>query len=409
MTLKRKITEIESVECIAEIQERTKIYLRESISICQPISIIPSPIFNTDYLLTNSKGSSIASVTQENSETPLMADECNNTNYKITLNMVNIFEDTKQLSNEKKKKAQNKMVNNILKSIDINGCDYYKYCYSADSNAILKQHDVPVKIDENLYQVYLNCLQKDMIYEFVPNSKDYKSQLTVLYRRELIKYLHLLCNQLRIHSKTLELAIVIFDRYYDVCDSFKFEKIQLIGATCLFIACKYDGEFTCPTINELNFSLNGQFQKKDFVNMEREILKTLDYHIPNITAWDFVDIFLLVALEPHKGSENYKSIESHFYNLIENILLISHFSFDARRISKSSLACAAIAIARTSIGIRPVWKKSLIQISNYSLKDFYFEFQLLTNLYRENYQYLLEKFLPNPKIMLEIMISDIDY
>ena len=102
------------------------------------------------------------------------------------------------------------------------------------------------------------------------------------------------------NKETLFQAIWILDTYLSN-EIIPRNKLQLLGITCLFISCKYN-EICYPKTNEFIFATDNAYDVKELLNMEKEILKKLEFNILSPTSIQFYDILAKIF---NFGSEHY--------------------------------------------------------------------------------------------------------
>jgi hypothetical protein len=84
---------------------------------------------------------------------------------------------------------------------------------------------------------------------------------------------------LRFHllQETLYLTVSILDRYLQA-DKVKRSQLQLAGVTAMFIASKYE-EMYAPDISDFVFITDTTYSKQEILQMEKSILKNLDFNL----------------------------------------------------------------------------------------------------------------------------------
>ena len=85
---------------------------------------------------------------------------------------------------------------------------------------------------------------------------------------------------------TLFLTVWLIDKYLSL-KKIKRNKLQLIGVTCMLIACKYE-EIYSPEIFDFVYITENSYEKKDIIELELEILTLLDFNIITLIAFVFI-------------------------------------------------------------------------------------------------------------------------
>jgi hypothetical protein len=97
---------------------------------------------------------------------------------------------------------------------------------------------------------------------------------------------------------TLHLAYCMVDRCLRQMNIQK-EKLQLLGATCLFIAAKYE-EVCIPHVNDFVYLAASSFTKRDIMVMERKIFQTVNFNM----GFAYPNRFALLYLSALQNKDN---------------------------------------------------------------------------------------------------------
>ncbi|KAM4705049.1 G1/S-specific cyclin-E1-like [Rhinophrynus dorsalis] len=97
----------------------------------------------------------------------------------------------------------------------------------------------------------------------------------------------------KLRRETFYLASDYFDRYMAKKSGFVDKNVQLIGITALFIAAKME-ELTYPSLKSISDITGNSCTETEILDMEAEILKTLEWHMGPMTSASWVNIFLQV-------------------------------------------------------------------------------------------------------------------
>lgn len=122
---------------------------------------------------------------------------------------------------------------------------------------------------------------------------------------------------------TIHIGITLFDRFIRLNNKhglISCDNLQLVGATCLHIASKYE-DMNPAVLLDYCIMSNSEFNPKDMINMEVEILNTLQFKIADKTTLiDYLDLFFNYGI--FKGV-NKKKLPKYFYS---SALYISELS-----------------------------------------------------------------------------------
>ncbi|KAI5957818.1 hypothetical protein KGF57_003085 [Candida theae] len=128
----------------------------------------------------------------------------------------------------------------------------------------------------------------------LPNASliEQQPEIKLSMRPLLLDFLMEVITILNLSRSTFPLTVNLIDRY---CSTriVKKQHYQLLGLTSLWISCKnLDPKFKIPTLNDLRKICVDSYNKELFIEMEKHILKSLEWVINSPTFDAFVDVFL---------------------------------------------------------------------------------------------------------------------
>ena len=141
------------------------------------------------------------------------------------------------------------------------------------------------------------------------------SEIDANMRAILVDYIVDVCCACRLNDESLHTSINILDNFCVLSLNYvKRQNYQLIGLTCLLIACKIE-EIHHPTISDFVYMAAGAFDSQDMINCEFDILQTLNYDVMkksiafNLRKYDYrtryyIDTILLNAFLTSKYTED---------------------------------------------------------------------------------------------------------
>lgn len=185
--------------------------------------------------------------------------------------------------------------------------------------------------NEYLEEIYLNLLQEESlkfsILEYLKEQKELNEKMRCI----LVSWLFDVCLKFGLKQDTFYLSIRLIDLYLSV-KVIKRNILQLIGTSCLFIACKYE-EIFFPEIRDFVYACDKAFNKAEILEMEYEILSKLEFDIHPMFASRYLEI---IAATLKLGE---KDLNFCF-------LMLDLFNFDYRinKFSPSVVACSCIFI-----------------------------------------------------------------
>ncbi|PPD68839.1 hypothetical protein GOBAR_DD34279 [Gossypium barbadense] len=104
-----------------------------------------------------------------------------------------------------------------------------------------------------------------------------QNDITVNMREMLMAWLVEVTEEYKLVSDTLHLTVLYIDRFLSSHPVSR-NKLQLLGVSCMLIASKYE-EITPPHIDDFCYITDNSYTKEEVVEMEKEILKLLDFEI----------------------------------------------------------------------------------------------------------------------------------
>jgi G2/mitotic-specific cyclin-B, other len=93
--------------------------------------------------------------------------------------------------------------------------------------------------------------------------------------------------------ETLYLTINLIDRYLGLTQIVR-SKLQLVGVTCLLIACKYE-EIYPPIVSDVVYITDNAYTAAEILEMERSVLLTLDFDLHVTSPYRFFERFCYLA------------------------------------------------------------------------------------------------------------------
>lgn len=177
--------------------------------------------------------------------------------------------------------------------------------------------NIRIFTNKQIPEDYLNEIFENLHFE----EKKMKIKNTLLEKQKdvsgkmraiIISWLGEVHTKFQLSQSTLFLAVNYLDRYLAE-KQIKRTKLQLLAVTCLFLACKYEEIFS-PSIIDFLFIIDNKFFKEDFIYMELDIVKKLNFDLLTPTPLKFFEILALVF--------NFSQNEIYFgFYLLELFLL----------------------------------------------------------------------------------------
>ena len=189
-------------------------------------------------------------------------------------------------------------------------------------------------IDDILFNLLKE--EKDMKYKIDSSYFKIQSEINEKMRAILIDWLIDVNNKFYFKEETLYIALNIIDTYLSL-KKIKRCNLQLLGVTALFIACKQN-EIIFRRLKEYAYITDNAYNTEDIINMENDILKTIDFNILFPSVLSFYDIL------SYKFGINNKKKDKSEYNL--GLFLIQSFYMSSKSLKyfASTIASSAMYI-----------------------------------------------------------------
>lgn len=120
---------------------------------------------------------------------------------------------------------------------------------------------------------------KNLEQRMAPNPRymDQQQEIQWSMRAVLIDWVVQVHQRFSLLPETLFLTINYIDRFLS-CKIVSLAKLQLVGATALFVAAKYE-EVNCPTIQEIIYMVDGGYSVEELLKAERFMLSMLQFEL----------------------------------------------------------------------------------------------------------------------------------
>lgn len=155
--------------------------------------------------------------------------------------------------------------------------------------------------------------------------------------------------------ESLYMTIHIIDRYLEV-KSVRRSKLQLVGVAALLIAAKYE-EIYPPELRDLVYITDRAYNKAEILEMENDIVLTLDYYFTIPTIHTFLCRYL-------KAAHADRTMVQMACYLTERTLQ----EYSMLRFLPSQIAAASVLVARKSLNRHP-WSPTLLKYTKMDESD----------------------------------------
>jgi G2/mitotic-specific cyclin 3/4 len=120
---------------------------------------------------------------------------------------------------------------------------------------------------------------KSLEQKLMPNPRymDQQQEIQWSMRAVLVDWVVQVHQRFSLLPETLFLTVNYIDRFLS-CKIVSLAKLQLVGATALFVAAKYE-EVNCPTIQEIIYMVDGGYSVDELLKAERFMLSMLQFEL----------------------------------------------------------------------------------------------------------------------------------
>jgi len=182
------------------------------------------------------------------------------------------------------------------------------------------------------------------------------SKITPIMRSILVDWMVEIQENFELNHETLYLAVKLSDMFLSREPQDK-EMLQLVGAASFFIASKFD-ERCPPLIEDFTYICDNSFDRDQFIEMEMEILRKVDFDLGIPISYRFLRRYSKVA-----------KTTMQTLTLARFILEMSLMEYGLVSKKDSIIAAAALYIAM-KMAKDGEWEGEVILTSGYEVKDF---------------------------------------
>ncbi|XP_045215937.1 G2/mitotic-specific cyclin-B-like [Mercenaria mercenaria] len=242
----------------------------------------------------------------------------------------------------------------------------------AFSKALFNVQDIDANDKENpqLVSEYVND-----IYEYMrvlevkyPIRSNYleNKEITGKMRAILIDWLCQVHHRFHLLQETLYLTVAIIDRFLQESPVSR-NKLQLVGVTSMLIASKYE-EMYAPEVADFVYITDNAYTKKEILEMEQNILKTLNFSFGRPLCLHFL-----------RRNSKAGQVDANKHTLAKYLMELTIVEYDMVQYLPSQIAAAALCLSMKLLDSSK-WTETLNHYSSYSEKDLFQTMQKLANL-----------------------------
>lgn len=181
-----------------------------------------------------------------------------------------------------------------------------------------------------MYNLLYQQEDDHVIKPYMTSQKDINNRM----RGILVDWLVEVHYKFRLQSPTLWLCVNLLDRYLEKKPLLR-NRLQLLGVTCLLVACKFE-EIYPPEVRDCVYITDNAYTRDEVLTMEQSILSVLDYQLCMPTGYHFLTRYLNII------NANEKTRFLAFYYAERNLQEAILFQFKPSQLMSAALYAALV-------------------------------------------------------------------
>ena len=210
--------------------------------------------------------------------------------------------------------------------------------------------------DEYFDDICQELFSNEDKYLVDPKYMSNQSDINHRMRAILIDWLIDVHLKYKLVPQTMYIAVNLIDRYLEKNETNR-AKLQLVGVTAMFIACKYE-EIYPPDLKDFVYITDGAYVKQDVLDMEYKMLKSLEFNITFPTQWSIFEIY-----------KKKLDLDDKTFELAWFLMELCLIDYKILKFKMSYIAASAILIAIKTLGIYRSDFSSVIGIEENQLEE----------------------------------------
>ena len=221
----------------------------------------------------------------------------------------------------------------------------------------IKEKKIDVQnADEYFDDICHELFSNEDKYLVDPKYMSNQSDINHRMRAILIDWLIDVHLKYKLVPQTMYIAVNLIDRYLEKNETNR-AKLQLVGVTAMFIACKYE-EIYPPDLKDFVYITDGAYVKQDVLDMEYKMLKSLEFNITFPTQWSIFEIY-----------KKKLDLDDKTFKLAWFLMELCLIDYKILKFKMSYIAASAILIAYKTLGIYRSDFSSIIGIEENQLEE----------------------------------------
>ncbi|XP_058466857.1 G2/mitotic-specific cyclin-B [Malaya genurostris] len=219
----------------------------------------------------------------------------------------------------------------------------------------------PMLVSEYVNDIYKYLNDLEDVFALRENFLEGHKQINHKMRTILIDWINEVHYQFKLEIDTYHMTVSIIDRYLQLVTDTQKKDLQLVGVTAMFIASKYEELFP-PDISDFAYITDDTYKKRQILEMEKKIVKVLDFHLGKPLPTHFLRRFSKAA----------KAVEKH-HLAAKYLIELASVDYSTAHFKPSEIAAAALYIALYLFPLanneQKVWTKTLEFYTKYTVDN----------------------------------------
>ncbi|CAK55764.1 unnamed protein product (macronuclear) [Paramecium tetraurelia] len=207
-------------------------------------------------------------------------------------------------------------------------------------------------------EIYTYLLTQEEKYLVSNNYMNEQQQpdLNARMRAILLDWLIDVHLKFKLRDETLYVTTYLIDRFLNFKTTTR-QQLQLVGVASLFIACKYE-EIYPPDLKDFVYITDNAYTKQDVLEMEGQILQTLDFSITQPSSYCFLQRFGRIA-----------GLDTKNLSLAQYLLELSIVDIKFMNYKPSFLSAAAIYLVHKIRKTPQSWSEEMQKMTGYNEQE----------------------------------------
>ena len=215
--------------------------------------------------------------------------------------------------------------------------------------------EIPEEVSEYADEI-LNHMHKTE-EELLPSYGYMKSQpdINEKMRSILVDWLIEVHFKFKLLPETLFITINLIDRYLEKTE-IKRQRLQLLGVTAMWIACKYE-EIYAPEIKDFVYITDNAYEQKDILDLEYEVLRTLEFNVTTPSPFRFLERYAkLIDVDPKT------------FNLAWYLIELPLIEYKMLKYKPSLISSAALFVALKIQKKEVRWNEKMTNLNSFNIR-----------------------------------------